>query len=100
MATMRAVGTKTLKNELSRYLQLVRDGEVVLVLDRDEVIAEIRRPRVKASVDSRWERVMADMEADGLVRRARGAGPALRGYTAPAVPGGLELLRAARDERV
>ena len=96
---MRAVGTRTLKNELSRYLQLVREGEVVLVLDRDEVIAEIRRPRVKAPMDSRWERAIAELEADGLVRRARGVGPALRGYSAPAVAGGMELLRAARDDR-
>ena len=75
MATMRAVGTKALKNELSRYLQLVRDGEVVLVLDRDEVIAEIRRPQVKTPVGDRWEAAMASMEGEGLIRRARGAGP-------------------------
>jgi antitoxin (DNA-binding transcriptional repressor) of toxin-antitoxin stability system len=96
---MRAVGTKALKNELSRYLKLVREGEVVLVLDRDEVIAEIRRPRVATPVDSRWERAMAEMEADGLVRRARGAGPVLRGYVAPTVPDGMALLKASRGDR-
>ena len=41
---MKSVGIKVLKNNLSRYLELVRKGEVVLVTDRDEVIAELRLP--------------------------------------------------------
>lgn len=41
---MRSVGIKALKNNLSRYLDLVRRGEVVMVTDRDEVIAELRLP--------------------------------------------------------
>src|SRR6266508_1569111 len=41
---MRSVGVKALKNNLSRYLDLVRQGEVVLVTDRDEVVAELRLP--------------------------------------------------------
>jgi len=36
------VGTKDLKNNLSRYLQRVREGEVVRVTDRGKVIAELR----------------------------------------------------------
>jgi antitoxin (DNA-binding transcriptional repressor) of toxin-antitoxin stability system len=41
---MKSVGIKALKNNLSRYLDLVRQGEVVLITDRDEVIAELRLP--------------------------------------------------------
>lgn len=41
---MKSVGIKVLKDKLSSYLKLVRQGEVVLVTDRDEVIAEIRQP--------------------------------------------------------
>ena len=41
---MKSVGIKALKDKLSAYLKLVRAGEIVLVTDRDEVIAEIRRP--------------------------------------------------------
>lgn len=41
---MKAVGVKALKNNLSRYLDLVRKGEVILVTDRDEVVAELRMP--------------------------------------------------------
>ena len=39
---MMATGVKNLKTRLSEYLRYVRAGETVLVLDRDEVIAEIR----------------------------------------------------------
>lgn len=39
---MRAVGLKTLKNKLSRYIRIAASGEVVLVTDRDRVVAEIR----------------------------------------------------------
>jgi antitoxin (DNA-binding transcriptional repressor) of toxin-antitoxin stability system len=41
---MKAVGIKALKDNLSRYLKLVRQGETVWVTDRDEVIAEIHSP--------------------------------------------------------
>jgi antitoxin (DNA-binding transcriptional repressor) of toxin-antitoxin stability system len=41
---VKSVGVKVLKNQLSKYLGLVRRGEVVLVTDRDEVIAELRLP--------------------------------------------------------
>ena len=39
---MKAVGVKQLKTRLSEYLRMVRNGETVLVTDRDEVVAELR----------------------------------------------------------
>jgi len=39
---MREVGIRELKNRLSEYLRLVREGEVVMVTDRGEAIAELR----------------------------------------------------------
>jgi antitoxin (DNA-binding transcriptional repressor) of toxin-antitoxin stability system len=41
---MKSVGIKVLKDNLSKYLRMVKDGETILVTDRDEVIAEIRQP--------------------------------------------------------
>jgi antitoxin (DNA-binding transcriptional repressor) of toxin-antitoxin stability system len=41
---MIAVGVRELKNRLSEFLRLVRAGEVVLVTDRGEVVAELRQP--------------------------------------------------------
>jgi len=42
---MKSVGVKQLKARLSEYLRAVKAGEVVLVTDRDEVVAELRPPR-------------------------------------------------------
>ena len=41
---MRAVGLKVLKNRLSEYVRIVAAGEVVLVTDRDRVVAELGPP--------------------------------------------------------
>ena len=42
---MRAVGLKVLKNRLSEYVRLAAAGEIVLVTDRDRVVAELVPPR-------------------------------------------------------
>lgn len=42
LGAMRVVGIKELKTKLSEYLRMVRHGEVFLVTDRDEVVAELR----------------------------------------------------------
>ena len=42
---MRAIGLKVLKNRLSEYVRLAREGETVLVTDRDRVVAELGPPR-------------------------------------------------------
>ena len=45
MTVVKSVGIKQLKSRLSEYLRLVRSGEIVLVTDRDEVVAELRPAR-------------------------------------------------------
>ena len=57
------VGVRDLKNNLSRYLNRVRDGEEVLVTDRGRPVARL------LSVDASSDR-LADLIADGLVRPA------------------------------
>lgn len=42
---MRAVGLKVLKNRLSEYIRIVAANEIVLVTDRDRVVAELRPPQ-------------------------------------------------------
>jgi antitoxin (DNA-binding transcriptional repressor) of toxin-antitoxin stability system len=55
-----------LKNGLSAYLDKVRAGETVLVLDRDRPIARIERIGAEGELDDR----LARLERDGLLRRA------------------------------
>jgi antitoxin (DNA-binding transcriptional repressor) of toxin-antitoxin stability system len=45
MKTVERVGIKNLKNNLSAYIRRARKGVRVLVTDRDEVVAELSKPR-------------------------------------------------------
>lgn len=67
---MRSVGIAELKNQLSRYLQMVRRGEVVLVRDRDRVVARIERVEAGAAEGDadRAER----LASAGIIRLGRG----------------------------
>lgn len=64
-----------LKNNLSRYLDQVRHGETVLVIDRDQPIAQITplhgRPSRQGADDERLTR----LERRGLIRRGTGGLP-------------------------
>ncbi|MGH7417744.1 MAG: type II toxin-antitoxin system Phd/YefM family antitoxin [Candidatus Rokuibacteriota bacterium] len=72
-----------LKNNLSRYLDQVRHGETVLIVDRDQPIAHIvplqGRP-VGAGAD---EERLTRLERRGLIRRGTGAIPDWLGKRKP-----------------
>jgi antitoxin (DNA-binding transcriptional repressor) of toxin-antitoxin stability system len=59
-----------LKNRLSHYLDRVRRGESVLVLDRDRVIARIEPAGASARTSSDDAAWLAGLERRGVVRRA------------------------------
>lgn len=62
---MRAVGIRELKDRLSEYLKVAASGEVVLVTDRDRVVAELSPPGASRSkADLLW----ADLVATGVLR--------------------------------
>ena len=42
---MITVGVRSLKNQLSQYLQYVKDGEKVVITEHDKIIAEINIPK-------------------------------------------------------
>jgi antitoxin (DNA-binding transcriptional repressor) of toxin-antitoxin stability system len=48
---MKAAGIREFKAKLSRYLAEVRRGEVVLITDRGEVVAEVRKPALPVAQD-------------------------------------------------
>jgi prevent-host-death family protein len=56
ICSMRAVGVRDLKANLSRYLREVQRGEVVLVTDRGRVVAELRAASETARPESAVER--------------------------------------------
>ncbi len=63
------VGTKDLKNNLSRYLRLVREGERIVVTDRGVAVAEIRAAAAAPVPD---DEALLALEKEGFVTRGRG----------------------------
>ncbi len=62
------VGVRELKDRLSRYLRLVREGETIIVTDHNEVIAEIRS-RSEEDTGERFQRYIEQLELAGRIIR-------------------------------
>jgi antitoxin (DNA-binding transcriptional repressor) of toxin-antitoxin stability system len=67
---MKSVGVKQLKARLSEYLRVVRSGKTVLVTDRDEVVAELRPARARATSPDSLEAVLDSLSERGELTRA------------------------------
>lgn len=98
---MKEVGIRELKNRLSEYIRQVREGEVIMVTDRGEVVAELRAPEAASELEKRYP-VLAEMARKGLVRLPRkpngpGAYPLLPSVTPPGTA--AKLLDEIRGDR-
>lgn len=87
------VGTKQLKNQLSRYLQRVRAGEVVKVTDRGRVIAEMRGVAPDTSTDGEMVR---DLDAVGSVSAGSGK---FRDFEPVRTRGGTSASQVIQEDR-
>lgn len=96
---MRTVGIRELKNRLSEYIRLVRDGERVLVTHRGEMVAEIRPPGTPAEDDP--YPLLSAAARQGKVRIGAPNEPDLYPKFEKVTPDGLaqELLDWSRGER-
>ena len=63
---MKAVAVKELKNRLSTYLREVRSGEIVLVTDRGQVVAEVRQPSAGTPLTA-YHNAVERLCAEGLL---------------------------------
>lgn len=103
---MKAVGVKNLKNNLSKYLDMVREGEIVYVTDRDDIIAEIHKPvSAPTSMLSRWDAFLNEAERKGSIVRAKPKKNSIMEQWKKLTPGpkggpsAKELLNAMREDR-
>ncbi len=97
---MHSVGIKTLKNRLSAYVRAAAAGETVLVTDRDQVVAELIPPRVRADASPAEQR-LGELMRQGLLAPAKASSRARLPRRRP-VAGLAELLQdldASRAER-
>ena len=72
---MKKTNTADLKNKLSYYLERVRKGETILVLDRTTPVARIVPVEAPSSLTPKEEDAwLRRLEASGVVRRGAGKG--------------------------
>ncbi len=95
------VGIKELKNRLSEYLRLVKAGEVVLVTERGEVVAELRPPTTSRDplMDDPW---FAEQVRLGHITPAKNWGPLpelVRDYPLMPLEEILRDLDESREDR-
>jgi antitoxin (DNA-binding transcriptional repressor) of toxin-antitoxin stability system len=88
-----------LKNNLSRYLDYVKGGGSVVVLDRDQPVARIVPSHEAARGSRTGDERLARLERRGVIRRGTGGLPAWLGRRRPPrVRGSVRRdLRAERD---
>lgn len=95
---MKEAKISEVKNQLSRYLALVRRGEVVRILDRDVPVAQIVPITSATPGRSVGTEALAELERKGLVRRGSGKVP--REILDRNPPGRASgVLRALLEER-
>ncbi len=97
---MKEAKISEIKNAFSRFLALVRNGEVVRILDRNTPVAQIV-PIGRGSLGGPGTEALAAMERKGLIRRGSGRiDRELLDSDPPGKPSGvLEALLAERDTR-
>jgi prevent-host-death family protein len=97
---MKEVGIRELKNRLSEYVRLVRAGEVVMVTDRGEVVAELCPPGMAAGGAARYPGLQA-LARRGAVSLGEDNDPGLYEAQPALAPAGLaaRLLDAERGSR-
>jgi prevent-host-death family protein len=69
---MRKAGIADLKNNLSRYLDQVKGGESILVLDRNQPVAQIIPLQKATGSGVRDDSRIARLERKGIIRRGTG----------------------------
>jgi antitoxin (DNA-binding transcriptional repressor) of toxin-antitoxin stability system len=94
----KAVGIKQLRDSLSRYVKEARNGTRILILDREEVVAEIREPQANYAPAHREGRAEQMAREGALIRPARKKEPL--GPSPLHLPSGTSqaLLREDRGE--
>ena len=69
---MKAAGVREVKNHLSRYLRLVSEGEVVLITDRGEVVAQLAPPPMSPAASDNEELALERLARLRRLRLGRG----------------------------
>lgn len=95
---MKKAGIAALKNNLSRYLDQVKSGESILVMDRNQPVAQIVPLQGASRTSISQEDRLSRLERKGLIRRGSPGNRAWLQKRRPALLKG-SVLQDLLDER-
>ena len=96
---MKTAGIRDVKNQLSKYLRMVAEGEIVLVTDRGTVVAQLAPPPAYTTQPADSDREALERLARlGKVRLAK-PGVKLGGRSFPPLEDPVALAKALREPR-
>ena len=95
---MKTASVTEVKNNLSKYLEQVKNGEPVLITERGVVIARIESVRSQRDKTADQAR-LARLERAGVIRRGRPIPQWLINKAPVKLKNGVSVLQALLDER-
>ncbi|MCB1144666.1 MAG: antitoxin PHD [Leptospiraceae bacterium] len=102
---MTIVQIKVLRDNLSKYLRMVKEGEVIIIKERDTIIAELKQPSPETENKTEWEILREQWIREGFLIPAKKTGK----IKLPKRPKGLpfmseeefqKMLDEMREDRV
>lgn len=103
---MKSVGVRELKTHLSRYLSLVKNGEVIVVTDHNKIVAEIKQPLERESAKSKKKQEIGayldKLKSEGKLNRASRTASlvdSLKLTKSPRHPNWKEIYQHVREDR-
>ena len=75
---MQRVGSREFKNRMGRYLRAVRNGQTLIITDRDRPVAKLSPPDKVEQSESAIENRLRELENHGLIRLGKGPLPKFR----------------------
>ena len=69
---MLAIGIRELKSQLSQYIKIVQTGEILLITDRNRIVAELRGSSQDKnfSNDAKIEKYISKSTEAGIIKKA------------------------------
>ena len=95
---MKTASVTEVKNNLSKYLEQVKNGEPVLITERGIVIARIESVRGRQDKTADEAR-LARLERAGVITRGRPISQSLIDNPPVKLPDGISVLEALLEER-
>ena len=96
---MRTVKLSQVKDELSRYVDLVRHGETVRILVRRVPVADLVPVASPGDTKGFDEAEAAELEREGTIRAGRGGWPRALDRPGPRVRGNAAVAAVLRERR-